>query len=215
VLRITATNWLTGDLQEFGNADLAAGDGFLIIMASGAIPGFFPPVCIPPATYIDGGVLMNTPLSPAIQSGARILHVIYLDPEIRSIPLADLQTTLGTLQRTVAITMATNFNRDIETARDINEGLAIVGRTARGARPDVDAAALLRSASPITQREEQKKPYTQLTIHRYHPPDLLGGTIDLLNFRRDNLEALIQRGHADAVSHDCLASGCVLPVSAA
>ena len=43
VLRLITTNWETGELQEFGNAELAGGDGALIIMASGAIPGFFRP----------------------------------------------------------------------------------------------------------------------------------------------------------------------------
>jgi NTE family protein len=212
VLRITATNWLTGDLEEFGNEELAAGSGALIIMASGAIPGFFPPVSIPPASYVDGGVLMNTPLSPAIRFGARILHVVYLDPDIKFIPLSDLRTTLGTLQRTVAITMATSFNRDIDTARRINEGLATVGRARQGVRRGGDAEALVRSAGQVLQREETAGVYHQLTIHRYHPPDLLGGAVDLLNFRRENLETLIERGYADAVAHDCAASGCVLPV---
>lgn len=221
VLRITATNWQTGDLQEFGNAELAAGDGGLIIMASGAIPGFFPPVRIPPAAFVDGGLLMNTPLSPAIHAGARSLHVVYLDPDIQYIPLTDLQTTLGTLQRTVAIAMAANFNRDVETARRINRGLAVVGRTARGGRADwnanadADAEDLVESADEIVQRRRQGGAYRPLAIHRYHPRDILGGAVDLLNFERDNLAALIERGRADAIAHDCAESGCVLPASAA
>jgi hypothetical protein len=156
---------------------------------------------------------MNTPLSPAIQFGARVLHVVYLDPDIKYIPLSALQTTLGTLQRTIAITMAASFNRDIETARHINQGLAIVRGGAPGGRGGMDS--LVRAADPILQHERQHDPYHQLTIHRYHPRDLLGGAADLLNFRRDNLETLIQRGYADATTHDCADAGCVLPVGAA
>lgn len=214
-LRITATNWLTGELQEFGNADLAGGDGGLIVMASGAIPGFFPPVAIPPAAFVDGGVLMNTPLSPAIRAGARTLHAVYLDPDIRYIPVADLQTTLGTLQRTVAIAMAANFNRDVETARRINRGLALVGRAARGGASADDAEELVQSAGELFARRRAGGAYRQLTIHRYHPRDILGGAVDLLNFERGQLASLIERGRADAVAHDCAESGCVLPETAA
>ena len=64
---------------------------------------------IPPGLFVDGGVLMNTPLSPAIHSGARVLHVIYLDPDIKCLPLSDLQTTLGTLQRIMTIARAASL----------------------------------------------------------------------------------------------------------
>ena len=46
------------------------------ILASAAIPFAFPPVKIGPTYYCDGGVRLNTPLSPAIQLGAdRILSI--------------------------------------------------------------------------------------------------------------------------------------------
>lgn len=45
-------------------------------MASAAIPIFFPAICIRGNYYCDGGLRLNTPLSPAIQLGAdRILVV--------------------------------------------------------------------------------------------------------------------------------------------
>jgi hypothetical protein len=61
-------------------------------------------------------------------------------------------------------------------------------------------------------REEARSPYRLLTIHRYHPhDDLSGGPMGVLNFERDHIEDLIERGFEDSVAHDCVESGCVLP----
>src|SRR5262249_49114894 len=88
VLRIAATNWETGVLQIYANHDMADQLGPIVIIASAAIPGFFPPVEVGSQAFVDGGVLMNTPLQEAIKAGAGILHVIYLDPKVENIPLS-------------------------------------------------------------------------------------------------------------------------------
>ncbi|HEV3073703.1 MAG TPA: patatin-like phospholipase family protein [Thermoanaerobaculia bacterium] len=188
-LSIAATNWETGEIQLFGNQDMTDADGGLVIMASGAIPGFFPPVTFRGQPYVDGGLLMNTPLSPAIHAGADLLFVIYLDPDVRNIPLSGLDTSVTTFQRMFAIATAANFNRDIEMAEQINATLA-----ARAARAGA-----------------RERPYRPLTIHRFHPGDLLGTSLGFLSFERDALAALIERGTSDAMAHDCSAAGCVLP----
>src|SRR5262249_49412652 len=51
--------------------------GIHATLAPTAIPGVFSPVTIGNATYADGGVVENTPLSPALNAGATQLHVIY------------------------------------------------------------------------------------------------------------------------------------------
>ncbi len=211
VLQIAATNWETGEVKLFGNQDMTEEEGDLIIMGSSAIPGFFSPVLIPPEPYVDGGLLMNTPLSPAIHSGATVLHTIYMDPDVSNIPLSALQTTLGTLQRTFSIAMAAAFNRDIEMAKRINQGLGLLQRGDRSHLAIDQARALVEFATEIVQRHHDMEPYRQLTIHRYHPSDLLGSTLGILAFERPTVEKLIDRGYRDAVLHDCGASGCVLP----
>lgn len=208
VLRIAATNFDTGELRIFGNEDMTDESGDLIVMASSATPGIFPPVSIPPSTFVDGGVLMNTPLRPAIRAGATTLHVTYLDPDIRNVPLSDLQTTLGTFQRILVITMAASFNRDIELARRINRGLEVLEH---GVDADPDSRARVEAASQVATRAERAVPYRPLTIHRYHPRDLLGGPLGFLDFQRSTLMGLIQRGYQDALEHDCQAAGCVFP----
>ena len=66
--------------QPFHDADFAE-----TVRASGAIPGAFSPVTFASATlnasYVDGGVVNNTPIGLAIDAGATDITVVYLDPE--------------------------------------------------------------------------------------------------------------------------------------
>src|SRR5215510_2601199 len=66
LLSIASTNWETGEVVEFTNYDFTDKLGPRIIMASSAIPGFFTPQTVGAQPYVDGSVLMNTPLRPAI-----------------------------------------------------------------------------------------------------------------------------------------------------
>jgi len=66
--------------QEFDEQDFSE-----TIRASGAIPGAFSPVSFSSAaataSYVDGGVVNNTPIGLAIDAGATDITVVYLDPE--------------------------------------------------------------------------------------------------------------------------------------
>src|SRR5207253_4051185 len=90
LLRIAATNWTTGQVHIFSNADFTGEIGHRAVMASAAIPGLTRPVDINGAPHVDGGVVMNTPLLPAIKAGADTVHAIYLDPDVQNIPLQRL-----------------------------------------------------------------------------------------------------------------------------
>ena len=129
ILRIVATNWVTGEVKTFENKDVASEEiGPLMIMASAAIPGIFPPVRIGDDVYVDGGAVMNTPLNCAIDAGASTLFVIYLDPDVSNIPLRRLMNTIDTIDRVYTIMLATKINEDVETAAWINAGLTIIER---------------------------------------------------------------------------------------
>jgi predicted acylesterase/phospholipase RssA len=214
VLIVLATNWETGELRVFGNKDLTDELGYDVILGSAAIPGFFAPHCVAGERYADGGLLMNTPLQSAIQAGAETLHVIYMDPDVKNIPMATLTSTIDTFDKVLVITSANRTNEDIETAAWINEGLDVLERAARGeplSNPGV--LAFLRVAAQIESHIREGAPYKKLTIHRYHPhDDLGGGALGLLNFDRNRMIALIERGLNDAINHDCRESHCVLPV---
>ncbi len=215
-LRVTATNWMTGEPKVFVNLDMTDGLGPKILMASSAIPGVFPPVMIGAEPHVDGGVLMNTPLKPATDAGADVLHVIYLDPDPRRIPMDDLQSTVGTAYRMQSISWAERVNDDIEDAEAINKSLELLAEldqpaAAVAAEPGA-APALSRSIAKVMRRARAKRRYRPLTVHRYRPRDeLSAGSLGMLNLDPSHIAALIDRGFSDAVQHDCAAAGCVLP----
>jgi predicted acylesterase/phospholipase RssA len=209
-LRIAATNWTTGSLRVYRNEDMSHGNAPLYIKASAAIPGVFPPVVIDGEAFVDGGVVMNTPLAPAIDAGATTLHVIYMDPDISKIPLHRLRNTLDTVNRLWVIQNAQSLNLDIDMANSINRGIELVhaGRAAANPSPD-DWAALLSLASKLSPPgADLASRYRHLTIHKYHPDDDLGGIFGFLRFDHSTVGDLIQRGFLDAISHDCRREEC-------
>ena len=211
VLKIIATDWSTGELRVFSNQDFTDEVGYDIIHASAAIPGVFQPRRIGRDLFVDGGLVLNTPLMPAIKAGADTLHVVYQDPDIKNVPLRRLQNTLDTLDRVRAIDWATRMNEDIATARWINQGLETLERVAQGGEPtDEDLKRFVRVGWQIEEHIREGAPYRKLTLHRYHPREDLGGALGLLNFDQDQIRGVINRGFLDAAEHDCQASQCLL-----
>jgi NTE family protein len=210
-LFIAATDFEDGQLKIFTNSDMSDHSGRQMIMASSAIPGFFPPVQIDDHLYVDGGVLMNTPLKPAIGAGAEVLHVTYLDPDIKNIPVARLNNTFDVFERALIVKMADTFNRDVDDALEINQGLQLLDEAESGTLSETQLKVFVRVASKLRGRLEEGPPYRQLTIHRYHPKADLGGALGLLDFDHDRIATLIAVGFNDAVNHDCAESQCVLP----
>jgi NTE family protein len=214
-LRIVATNWETGEIKVFENQHVGEEFGRQMIMASAAIPGIFPPVRVGDYLYVDGGAVMNTPLKCAIKAGATTLFVIYLDPDVSNIPIQRLMNTLDTMDRVYTIMLATKINEDIDTAAWINEGLDVMQRvTEAGSAAGLSGAEItsfIRVAAQIAERVREGRHYRKLTIHRFHPHDDLGGPLGLLDFSREAVTRLINRGFEDAVYHDCYESHCIFP----
>lgn len=210
ILKIAVTNWRTGELEIFEKADLTDDIGPQAIMASTAIPGIFPQVEVDGEYYADGGVVMNTPLSPAIQAGADILHMVYLDPDVKSIPLLPVRDAVDTFSRYMTIGFAAAVNNDIETARQINKGIDVLERAASGdALSEADLRPFILAAGKLAAVASKKK-YKKLVIHRYQPRDTLGGLLGMLNFNRDRISDLMDRGFEDTINHSCEESRCVL-----
>lgn len=220
VLRIAATNWETGALQIYANHEMTDQLGPLVIMASSAIPGFFPPVEVGSQAFVDGGVLMNTPLQEAIKAGADTLHVIYLDPKVENIPLSGLENTLETMYRMQIIGWAKALNNDITAVKHINQEVAYARliaaslQTLQQRAPDDN---LFRGipVEDIVRHLQKSLTYRPLTVHRYHPRDDLGGALGLLNFDRDRIQYLIERGFNDATDYDSQAYEIILPLDLA
>lgn len=194
-LRVAVTEWLSGELRIFHNRDMTDNAAKWIVTASTSIPGFFRPVQGPGEIYVDGGVVMDTPLLPAIQAGADVLHVVYADPDVRNIPIGVIDSLPGAMDRLWMVIKASVIGRDIELARRINRSLAEARRGERNRRSD-------------------GRPYRQITIHAYHPDEDTGGTAGLLDMDRGRIERLIQLGYREAAEHDCARENCLLPETA-
>jgi NTE family protein len=211
-LTILASSWMYGTLRSFGRVEIADRVGTPAILASAALPGLFPPVVIDGVPFVDGGVLMNTPLKPAIRDGANVLHVIYLDPCLLNVPFPRYPATLDTVYRLWAIQQAEAFRQDIRTVSKINFELEHLRRL--GVGPRQTGPAELRPFSRVLQRRsEGRSDYRPLTVHSYRPKTDLGGAEGLIDLRQDQLEKLMAAGYQDAAQHDCGEAGCALPPS--
>ncbi len=85
---VTATNVLKADVEYFSGDRLNLDH----IMASCAIPGVFPWQKIDGELYWDGGIMVNTPVFPALQKGAREIIVVLLAP-LAGEPISPPKTT--------------------------------------------------------------------------------------------------------------------------
>jgi NTE family protein len=195
-LKVTATRWSKGTVRLFSNADFTDAIGAKVVLASAAIPGIFPPVEIDGEPFVDGGVVLNTPLKPAIDGGADTIHVIYLDPDPAAIPLRRIGSTLDTAGRMFAISFGATIKRDLEIASRVNHGVHAEKAVARGES--------VRQEPLHTGRKHRP-----LQIHLYNPQSDFGGALGMLDFQRDRLTALIERGYLDTVGHDCGKAGCI------
>ncbi len=209
-LRVATTNWSTGHLRVFANDHFTDDLGPKAVLASTSIPGIFPQIELQGEYYADGGVVMNTPMNLAIDAGADILHVVYLDPEVKAIPLLPVRNTIDTISRLFAVQFAATVNRDIEVARQINEGLEVIAKAAGGGPVSArDVRPFILAAKRLSRVEDYSK-YRKITIHRYQPRDTLRTVLGLLNFDRNKTLDLIERGFQDAIFHNCKTSNCVL-----
>jgi NTE family protein len=209
-LQIAATNWRTGSLRTFKNQHMSDQSGHKAVLASSSIPGIFATVEIEGEPYVDGGVVMNTPLKPAIEAGATVLHVVYLDPDVRAIPLPRVRNTLSDLYRSLVIQFAATIKRDIEIARRLNRGIELLEAKTDACVSKDDASAL---AMALEQQSRSSLPLKRLTIHRYHPKEASGGMFRWLSFDRAHLASLIEVGWQDGIHHDCAASHCIVSSS--
>jgi predicted acylesterase/phospholipase RssA len=175
-LSIAATNWHTGELVVFNKKNITHN----AVLASAAIPGIFPAIQMGGAPFVDGGVLMNTPLKPAIDLGAQVIHTVALDPNIVNVPQTTLPNTLDTFERLMNVSNSSRLEADMKLADAVNHNLA-------------------RDPS-----------HRHVEIHLHRPKADMGGVFGMLNFKLSRMETLIEQGFQEAVKHDCERSGCVL-----
>lgn len=154
---VSATNYLTGTIVSFFDAHpdvqpwvrydrVAFRDRITLshVMASAAIPIFFPPVPIGGCMYGDGGVRMTTPVSPAIHLGADKIVAI----GIRYARSTEQTLKLNREARAESVSVAQiggvllnalfldSLDNDLERLQRINRTLGFVSEAARQQHPD-------------------------------------------------------------------------------
>lgn len=208
-LTISATNWVTGRVRNFTNADFHDQRGVLSILASASIPGVFPPVFIGPDQFVDGGAAENTPLAPAIDLGAIELHVVDLNPPTQFIPISAQANSTETLLRVYFVLLATKVHEDMASVAWINAGIRALQRLqATGQLSGADERAFVRGVGHILDRSETS--FRIIRVHHYFPKAALGANLDMLDFTAHSIEKIIMLGEHEALNHDCAESGCVL-----
>lgn len=208
VLRIVATNWKDGTMKVFTGEDLATGNGVEMVLASAALPGIFSQVNVDGTPYADGGIVMNSALKPAIEAGAHEIHLVYVDPAVKDIPVDPGAGTVSVFARALMIELAIALNNDIEAAGRVNAGLAQLAADAEGTSVE-SAKALVRTAGRLAHA--RKAQYRPITIHRYRPDRSTPGAVQWLDFSRDQIARMIELGYLDTVRHDCIRQGCIIP----
>jgi predicted acylesterase/phospholipase RssA/catechol 2,3-dioxygenase-like lactoylglutathione lyase family enzyme len=194
-LRIVATDWKSGRSRVFYNrmvGDPRPGRDIQItesnareaVLASAAIPALFPPVKVGGELLVDGGVVMNTPLEPAIAAGATHIHLISLNPDPSEMKLSGLRDTLEEVERTFGSALAANVRGDLKTVKFIN------------------------TVAGVARNPRTGKMYRAITVHRYHPKSTdIGGLGGLLDFSESHIKKLIDDGR-EAVARHSHANGC-------
>jgi NTE family protein len=163
-LAVIASDWRNGSVRVYSKEDVLR-IGTDTILASTAIPGIFAPVLLEGSPCVDGGLLQNTPTKPAIQAGADVLHVIYVDPLAQFIPFPDLPNTIDTAYRIYTILMAAQINGDARHAAAINHELAERSGAAGTSSEDLPAIRAGRTARPgdrAGEEVQQEQPTSRL-----------------------------------------------------
>lgn len=170
-LSISATVWESGRPRQFDNVSRTITSR--AVQASASIPGVFPPTFVDGVPHVDGGLSRNTPIKPAIDAGAEVIHLVFLDPRVRDIPMRWPISTLTEMYRMIAIMFADETRSQVLEIAEMNRG-----HTARTG------------------------PHRPVEVYVYRPsPHVLEGLNGLLNFERSYVEKLIAAGFQDAVNH--------------
>jgi predicted acylesterase/phospholipase RssA len=209
-LMIAASNWRSGILKLFDRREIAERVGRDAVLASAALPGLFPPVEIDGVPFVDGGLLQNSPLKPAIRAGAKTIHLVFLDPLVRNIPLRPLASSLDVFDRMFAIIWANQVRFDLRICTGINQTLAWLRRPQEKEPAPEIAAALVEQARKVIEQSAAGRSFRPINVHVYRPADDLGGGDGLIDFHERRLETSIRMGFDDAVNHDCRSAGCIL-----
>jgi predicted acylesterase/phospholipase RssA len=188
-IALTRLKPLAGDaLCIVGGKEITHGH----ILASCSLPLIFPQVVIGDSVYCDGGVVMNSPLKPAVQAGAEHIYVVDLTPTPRTYKNATLPLAYQVLSTQFSLAL----RRDIESALDRNRLFMHAHREGTL----VEDRLLLRRFDPRTGQETEPKRYRYIDICVFQPHEDPRGIAGFLDFSPENAAVHIKQGEQIARS---------------
>jgi len=171
-------------------------------IASGAIPGVFRSVELETENGIkqwhnDGGVTMNTPISPAIQSGAEKILIIYLgNPDVE--PTEDMPNIYEVFKNTIVTLFFYNhLKEDIIRAHTVNSLLDKLGKEEFSGYRKLDLTVIRPSQNieeKIVKELKEKKFFWKIIPSFF----LEIASLTALFMKVDYTEILAEFGYKDA-----------------
>ncbi len=158
------------------------------ILASCSLPFIFPQVSVGAHTFCDGGVVMNSPLRPAIKAGADEIYVVDLVPP----PLTYERATIPLAYQVLSAQFSTALRRDIETAHEFNQMYMAAHVQGRLVEDQLEVTKV--DTTPGVEPSLSTRHYRYVPIHVIRPEPDPEGIAGFLNFDPQNAQELIHTG---------------------
>ncbi len=151
------------------------------VVASSAIPIVYQPLKVGRRLYIDGAMVTNQPIRPAVRLGADVLFLVMMQPP--TIPRSEVKTFIDVGLRSLEILMAQNLATDLKILSTVN---AMCER----------AAAEFGLTPEEVEIDFGTRRYRYVKAFTIRPETALPGMS--LDFGRENIRPAILRGYQDA-----------------
>jgi len=186
------------------------------VLASTAIPVFFPPVHVDGRMFGDGGIRMTSPLSPAIHLGADKILAI----GIRYFRSTEQVLALNAASQADGVTIAQiggvllnalfldSLDNDLDRLKRINRTLSLIPEELRGRHPDglraIPALVLRPSRDLGRLAADQYARFPRMLRHLLRGIGAAGDSgwdlVSYLAFQPAYIERLIELGYTDALA---------------
>lgn len=178
------------------------------VLASAALPIFFPAVALGNAWHGDGGVRLSAPLSPALHLGAN--RILAVSPRMRPVTrLPDRLPSYPAPAQIAGVMLNAVFldllDYDALQMSRINRLIEATGKEEAEGMRKVDVMVLRpsRDVGVIAAQNEYRLPRAFRFFERglSSPEDQSADALSMVNFEPEYLKLLIELGEEDAARH--------------
>jgi NTE family protein len=199
-LVVGAINVKTGQFTPFDNRTQRSPLRIEDVIASGSLPVVFPVTRIQNDSYWDGGVLWNTPLSPAINAlegcdnGSREVKRELIVVELFPVETDRLPTNMkAILTRLVQLLFSSKLKLDAKLFDQMNSYIELSDKIDQALTSENQTAIL---SDPGYKKLRERRKIDALKIMTCNLPEEMSNPAD---FSRSTLEYRIKKGYDDAV----------------